>query len=84
MQAHALTARRELPNEIGRICHHPGIRFRVVRPRLPGPGGSLCYTIMQWPLPDPLALSSGAGARLALAGLVAGLLWAAVAWALAA
>jgi hypothetical protein len=33
---------------------------------------------------DPLALSSGAGARLALAGLVLGALWGAVAWALAA
>jgi hypothetical protein len=39
---------------------------------------------MRIPLPDPLALSSGAGARLLLAlGVVAGL-WAAVAWALAA
>jgi hypothetical protein len=34
-------------------------------------------------IPDPLALSSGAGARLALAGLVLGVLWAAVAWAMA-
>jgi hypothetical protein len=33
---------------------------------------------------DPLALSSGAPARLALAGGVAALVWAAVAWAMAA
>jgi hypothetical protein len=39
---------------------------------------------MRIPLHDPLALSSGAGARLLLAlGVLAGL-WAAVAWALAA
>jgi hypothetical protein len=35
-------------------------------------------------LTDPLALSSGAPARLVLAGAVAGVLWAAVAWAMAA
>jgi hypothetical protein len=34
--------------------------------------------------PDPLALSSGATARLALAGGVAALVWLAVAWAMAA
>jgi len=34
--------------------------------------------------PDPLALSSGAGARLVLAGCVAAVLWVAVAWAMAA
>ena len=33
---------------------------------------------------DPLALSSGAASRLLLAGGVAALLWAAVAWAMAA
>ncbi|WP_255751342.1 hypothetical protein [Roseomonas fluvialis] len=33
---------------------------------------------------DPLALSSGASARLALAAGVGALLWAAVAWAMAA
>jgi hypothetical protein len=33
-------------------------------------------------LSDPLALSAGAGARLALAGVVLAGLWAAVAWAL--
>jgi hypothetical protein len=33
-------------------------------------------------LRDPLAISAGAGARLALAGAVAAALWAAVAWAL--
>ena len=32
---------------------------------------------------DPLALSSGAGARLVLAGGVAAVLWVAVAWAMA-
>jgi hypothetical protein len=35
-------------------------------------------------LPDPLALSSGAASRLMLAGGVAAVLWAGVAWALAA
>jgi len=35
-------------------------------------------------LPDPLALSSGAPARLLLAGGVGVVLWAAVAWAMAA
>jgi hypothetical protein len=43
----------------------------------------LCNNIMAWPFSDPLALSSGAGARLALAGLVASMLWGAVAWAMA-
>ncbi len=38
---------------------------------------------MRLPFPDPLALSSGAGARLALAGLVLAGLWGAVAWAMA-
>jgi hypothetical protein len=36
---------------------------------------------MLWRPADPLALSSGAGARLALAALVAAGLWAGVAWA---
>ena len=48
----------------------------------------LCNNIMlpsfRWSFPDPLALSSGAGARLALAAAVAAGLWAAVAWAMAA
>lgn len=35
-------------------------------------------------LPDPLALSSGAASRLVLAGAVAAVLWAGVAWAMAA
>lgn len=39
---------------------------------------------MALPFPDPLALSSGAGARLALAGLAAAGLWALVAWAMSA
>jgi len=39
---------------------------------------------MSFSLPDPLALSSGAGARLALAALLLVLLGAAVRWALAA
>ncbi len=38
---------------------------------------------MRFPVPDPLAFSSGAGARLALSGLVLAGLWAAVAWAMA-
>ncbi|WP_277751781.1 hypothetical protein [Dankookia rubra] len=42
------------------------------------------HSVSRWSIPDPLALSSGAGARLALAGGVAAVLWAAVAWALAA
>ena len=44
----------------------------------------LCNNIMSWSFPDPLALSAGAGARLALAGGVAAALWLAVAWAIAA
>jgi hypothetical protein len=36
---------------------------------------------MRWIPDDPLALSSGAGARLALAALVAAGVWAGVAWA---
>jgi len=35
-------------------------------------------------LPDPLALASGAASRLLLAGGVAAVVWAGVAWALAA
>ena len=38
--------------------------------------------MMRFPPADPLALSSGAGARLALAALVAALVWAGVAWAM--
>jgi hypothetical protein len=37
--------------------------------------------VMRWPFTDPLALSSGAGARLAFAALVAAGVWAGVAWA---
>lgn len=44
----------------------------------------LSHNIMSWPFPDPLALSSGAAARLALAAVVATALWAGVAWAMAA
>jgi hypothetical protein len=44
----------------------------------------LYNNIMSWTLPDPLALSSGASARLVLAGLVAAAVWGAVAWAMAA
>ena len=47
----------------------------------------LSHNIMAWPFPrpwtDPLALSAGAGSRLALAAVVAAGLWAAVAWAMA-
>jgi hypothetical protein len=42
----------------------------------------LCNNVMRLPIADPLALSSGAGARLALAALVAALVWAGVAWAM--
>ena len=42
----------------------------------------LCNNVMGWPPVDPLALSSGAGARLALAALVAAAVWAGVAWAM--
>ncbi len=38
---------------------------------------------MRLPIPDPLALSSGAAARLLLAGVVLAGLWGAVAWAMA-
>ena len=41
----------------------------------------LCNNVMRWFPADPLALSSGAGARLALAALVAAGVWAGVAWA---
>jgi hypothetical protein len=44
----------------------------------------LSHNIMAWPFPDPLALSSGATARLVLAAVVATALWAGVAWAVAA
>lgn len=44
----------------------------------------LSHNMMSFPMPDPLALSAGAPARLLLAALVAAGLWAAVAWALAA
>jgi hypothetical protein len=48
----------------------------------------LCNNIMlpsfRWSFPDPLALSSGAGARLVLAAGVVAVLWVAVAWAMAA
>lgn len=44
----------------------------------------LCNNIMSWPFSDPLALSSGAGARLTLAAGVAAVLWLAVFWAMAA
>ena len=44
----------------------------------------LSHNIMSWPLTDPLALSSGAAARLLLAGVVLAGLWGAVAWAMAA
>lgn len=42
----------------------------------------LCNNVMRWSFTDPLALASGAGARLALAALVAALVWAGVAWAM--
>ena len=55
---------------------------------LPAAARMLCNNIMPSPFrptfADPLALSSGAGARLMLAGGVAAVLWAAVAWAMAA
>lgn len=55
---------------------------------LPAAKRVLCNNIMpafpDWPVSDPLALSSGIAARLALAGGIAALLWVAVAWAMAA
>ena len=51
---------------------------------LPGRVAMLCNNIMSWPFSDPLALSSGAGARLALAAGEAAVLWLAVFWAMAA
>ena len=44
----------------------------------------LHHNLMTLPLTDPLALSSGVASRLVVAGGVAALLWAAVAWAMAA
>jgi hypothetical protein len=46
------------------------------------PARVLCNNVMRWLPSDPLALSSGAGARLALAALVVASVWAGVAWAL--
>jgi hypothetical protein len=42
----------------------------------------LCNNVMRWWPSDPLALSSGAGARLALASLVAAGIWVGVLWAM--
>jgi hypothetical protein len=42
----------------------------------------LRYKVTMPILPDPLALSSGAGARLVMAAGVLAALWAAVAWAM--
>ncbi len=42
----------------------------------------LCNNVMRWLPADPLALSSGAGARLALAAVEAAGVWAGVAWAM--
>ena len=42
----------------------------------------ICNNVMRWTYADPLALSSGAGTRLALAALVAAGVWAGVAWAM--
>lgn len=44
----------------------------------------LSHNIMSWPFPDPLSLSSGAASRLALAAVVMAVVWAGVAWAMAA
>jgi hypothetical protein len=45
-------------------------------------GQTLCNNVMSWRPADPLALSSGAGARMALAALAAFGVWAGVAWAM--
>lgn len=42
----------------------------------------LCNNVMRLPFADPLALSSGASARLALAMVIAVLVWVAVGWAM--
>lgn len=42
----------------------------------------LCNNVMRFLFADPLALTSGAVARLTLAAAVSGLVWAAVGWAL--
>lgn len=57
-------------NGPARPKHALAPRFRV-----------LCNNVMRPFTPDPLALSAGAGARLALAALVAALVWTGVAWA---
>jgi hypothetical protein len=51
---------------------------------LPAAPSMLSHNAMPLRLADPLALASGAAARLALAAGILGLLWAAVAWAMAA
>lgn len=56
----------------------------VARGALPSRAWMIWYNIMSWPIPDPLALSSGAGARLMLAAAVSAALWVAVLWAMAA
>jgi len=65
-----------------------GRRFYREERRLPSRACLLHDNIMYGSLPntwtDPLALSAGVGARLALAGGVAVLLWLSVLWAMAA
>ena len=51
---------------------------------MPSANAMLYHNAMPFRLTDPLALSSGAAARLALAAAVGAVLWAAVAWAMAA
>ena len=68
---------------IARAVYH-GRGPRAHAQGLLGPRLALCYTVMAWILSDPLALSAGTPARLALAFGLLGLLWLAVAWALAA
>lgn len=53
-------------------------RHYLLAPRV----GMLCNNVMRWFFADPLALTSGAGARLALAAVVAAGVWAGVAWAM--
>ena len=53
-------------------------------PALPSARPVLLSNAMRHPWTDPLALSAGAGARLALAAAVAAALWLGVLWAMAA
>ena len=81
-----------MANEAAAACHQLRIQAgHVIADAVISAGhglnrrsGMLWYNVMIWRLTDPLALAAGAGARMILAAGVAGALWGAVLWALAA